>query len=181
MAILYPIYYNQMQCLHHPTNSNSVSTTYHQPQQIDADACLVTRITTQMDKAVALALASTNNLQMQQQRLISLLIDVLLQQPDDLIVDMIIGALGRHGITAYHFIPKRTHQQSVLALTGGAKREHLPRNSISQPSARCLVRLGPLVLELCNEGGYCDLLRGARDLCRLKHQSNPDTMTERAE
>ena len=139
------------------------------------DAWFVNRITTHLDRAVELIMATPDEVQVRQQRLISLLMDVLLQQPDHTVIGLIVGTLNRHGITAYQFVPtanafdpRRTFISPPREASGQTKMIRDGTNYIHK-NERCLVRLGPIVLELKNDGGYADLLRGARDLCELKH------------
>jgi len=99
--------------------------------------------------------------------------DVLQQQPDPVLVNLIIITLDKHGILAYHFIPDDQDEESQTDILEEGHVENSNNTRIQyfpkQINDRCLVRLGPIVLELWNDEGYSDLLRGARDLCQLKN------------
>ena len=140
---------------------------HHEEVPSVSHAWLVNRITTHLDRSVALIMSNTDEVQTKQQCLINLLIDVLRLQPDETIIDVIIGCLGKYGITAYRYIPKC--HRDVVNHREAYRRLRYYRQRHGMDHERCLVRLGPIILELLNTGGYSELLRGARDLCRLKH------------
>eukprot|EP00522_Entomoneis_paludosa_P008445 CAMPEP_0172462664 /NCGR_PEP_ID=MMETSP1065-20121228/44508_1 /TAXON_ID=265537 /ORGANISM="Amphiprora paludosa, Strain CCMP125" /LENGTH=171 /DNA_ID=CAMNT_0013218385 /DNA_START=522 /DNA_END=1038 /DNA_ORIENTATION=- len=128
---------------------------------------------THLDRSLCLILATTQDVHIRQQQLISLLMDVLQQQPDPVLVNLIIITLDKHGILAYHFIPDDQDEESQTDILEEGHVENSNNTRIQyfpkQINDRCLVRLGPIVLELWNDEGYSDLLRGARDLCQLKN------------
>lgn len=140
-------------------NSNAVFVGARDARQfvLADDVSLVQRIMTRLDRALTLILETNDDIQGRQQNLLSLLMDVLQQQPDPLLVNLIIVALRKHGIMAYHYF--ETDETPCL---------------LSNPN-RFLVRLGPIVLELWNDEGYSELLRGARDLCQLKNTNTSST------